>query len=132
LKSATRQFAHSIAANYFRPSGRLSRRSFWISTLIAWLAFWLAFGLLDAATTLDLTRIPAAILCWVLYCLCARRYHDLERSPRWLLALLIPILGVVWVCSELGFRRGTVGDNHYGTDPLTDLGHRAADYATVR
>ncbi|MDH3645098.1 MAG: DUF805 domain-containing protein, partial [Gammaproteobacteria bacterium] len=79
----------------------------------------------------DLTRIPAALLCWSLFCLCAKRYHDREKSASWLLVLLLPVVGVVWVCAELGFRRGMTGDNRYGPDPLTELGSRAGDYATV-
>ena len=40
---------------------------------------------------------------------------------------LIPIVGAIWVLIELGLRRGTLGDNQYGEDPL----ERNAGYFTV-
>ena len=48
----------------------------------------------------------------------AKRCHDLDRSPWFLLVGLIPIVGQIWLLVELGFRRGTVGANGYGADPL--------------
>ena len=57
----------------------------------------------------------------------SRRLRDRGRSPFWLLAGAVPILGPLWLLIELGLRRGTPGENPYGPDPL-----RAGDYLTVR
>ena len=38
----------------------------------------------------------------------------------WLLALVAIDASSLWVLIELGFRRGTDGENDYGPDPLQD------------
>ena len=46
-----------------------------------------------------------------------RRLHDIDKEGRDFFVLLLPIVGPIflfmWCC-----RRGTVGDNRYGPDPL--------------
>lgn len=116
--------------DFFTRSGRLSRGRFWRATLVAWLVFWVGFAALDGVSAFDLTRIPAFLLIAVLFCLSSKRYHDLDRSSLWLLLLLVPVLGVVVVFYELGFRRGSIGENSFGTDPR-DLESLGRDYATV-
>lgn len=130
LREKVSDFFSSITQLYFSRRGRLSRGRFWRASLVAWLLFWVAFALLDGVSTVDLTRIPALILIAALFCLCSRRYHDLDRSSLWLLLLLVPVLGVLVVIYELGFRRGSVGENRYGTDPRT-FEALDRDYATV-
>lgn len=109
--------------------GRLSRGRFWLACLLAWGLFWLGFGLLDGLGPMDLTRIPAALLIVALGVLCVRRCHDLDHSGLWLLVLLIPVLGVVLACVQLGLRRGTRGPNRFGDDPVRP--RDAVDYLTV-
>lgn len=115
---------------YFSRRGRLSRGRFWRASLTAWLLFWMAFVLLDGVTGFDFTRIPALLLIGALFSLSSKRYHDLDRSSLWLLLLLIPVFGVLVVFYELGFRRGSVGENSFGSDPR-DLKSLDRDYATV-
>lgn len=50
-----------------------------------------------------------------------KRLHDREKSPKWIFLTLLPILGAVWLLIELGFFKGTAGDNRYGSDPLDIL-----------
>ena len=57
-----------------------------------------------------------------------KRLHDRGRSAWWLIVLLIPVLGPLWLAIELALRRGTPGENQYGADPL----ERHYDYLTVR
>ncbi len=47
-----------------------------------------------------------------------KRCHDLDQSGWYLLWGLLPILGELWLIYQLGFRKGTVGQNMYGPDPL--------------
>ena len=122
-------FAASLVRRYFVRSGRLSRSAFWRSTLVAWGIFWVCFALLDDVTRIDLTRVPALVLLYSLFCLASRRYHDLDRSSSRLLLGLIPLFGLVFIMWELGFKRGTVGENGYGIDPRALIEKR--DYATV-
>jgi uncharacterized membrane protein YhaH (DUF805 family) len=46
----------------------------------------------------------------------AKRIHDRNRSAWFLLILLIPI-SVVWIFIEVGFLKGTDGENRFGPDP---------------
>ncbi len=122
--------AGTLARLFFSRRGRISRGHFWRATLAAWALFWVGFALLDGVSTLDLTRIPAALLIASLFCLMSKRYHDLDRSSLWLLLMLVPVIGLVFVMFELGFRRGSIGENGYGIDPR-DLRELTRDYATV-
>jgi uncharacterized membrane protein YhaH (DUF805 family) len=56
-----------------------------------------------------------------------KRCHDIGRSSWWLLLLLLPIIGVLWVIAVLAFRRGNPASNQYGPDPRTP----PPDYLTV-
>ena len=47
-----------------------------------------------------------------------RRWHDLNRSWLWILVHFIPIVGNLYGIYCCGFKRGTVGPNRYGDDPL--------------
>jgi len=119
-----------LSALFLSPKGRLSRGKFWRLALSAWLLFWVAFSLLDGVSSYDLTRIPAALLLWSLFCLCSKRYHDLDKTGFRLFLLLIPVAGVLFVFWELGCRRGSVGENSFGIDPR-ELNIKERDYATV-
>jgi len=130
LRAKASELFGSLSRLFFSRRGRLSRGRFWQAALSVWLLFWLAFAALDGVSTFDLTRFPAFLLIAALLCLASKRYHDLDRSSLWLLLLLMPVLGVVVVFYELGFRRGSVGENSFGTDPR-DLESLGRDYATV-
>jgi uncharacterized membrane protein YhaH (DUF805 family) len=46
----------------------------------------------------------------------AKRWHDLGRSGWWTLALLIPVVGPVYVFIMCGLVRGDMGSNAYGPE----------------
>ena len=46
-----------------------------------------------------------------------RRLHDTNRSGWWVLILLIPLVGMIWMIVLLCLR-GTSGQNRFGEDPL--------------
>lgn len=48
-----------------------------------------------------------------------RRLHDTDRSGWWFLITFIPVVGSVILLVFL-IGKGTVGDNRYGPDPLTE------------
>ena len=50
-----------------------------------------------------------------------KRWHDRDKSGWMVLILLIPLLGWLWSLIELGFLRGTEGENRFGPDPLEPL-----------
>lgn len=120
-----------MAARSFRlvlsPRGRIARSTYWFWSILVWVAFIALFSVLEAMLGRSSTLVLYPPFFWALFVLAAKRYHDLAKSPAWLLLLVIPVIGPLWVGIELGFRRGTQGENQFGTDPQkTD-----ADYLTV-
>ena len=55
---------------------------------------------------------------WVSIATDVKRYHDRDKTGWWVLVVLIPVVGFVWLLVECGFLRGTTGPNRYGPDPL--------------
>jgi uncharacterized membrane protein YhaH (DUF805 family) len=45
-----------------------------------------------------------------------RRLHDLGKSGWWLLIVLVPLIGSIWLL-VLWVTEGTPGDNQYGQNP---------------
>jgi uncharacterized membrane protein YhaH (DUF805 family) len=58
------------------------------------------------------------LLFWPWFAVMAKRLHDRGKSAWFLLILLIPILGPLWLFVEVAFLPGQKGDNRYGPDPL--------------
>ena len=50
--------------------------------------------------------------------LSVKRWHDRNKSGRWVLINLVPVVGWLWHLIECGFLRGTIGPNRFGQDPL--------------
>jgi uncharacterized membrane protein YhaH (DUF805 family) len=56
---------------------------------------------------------------WMGFAVGVKRAHDRGRAWWFVLLGAVPVLNL-WPIIELGFLRGTVGDNQYGADPLGD------------
>ena len=50
-----------------------------------------------------------------------RRLHDTDRSGWWLLIMLVPFIGPIWLL-VLTVLDGTIGENRYGADPKGRVG----------
>ncbi|MBF0560714.1 MAG: DUF805 domain-containing protein [Alphaproteobacteria bacterium] len=55
---------------------------------------------------------------WMGLCVTIKRYHDRNKSGWWILIQLVPLVGPIWYLIDVGFLRGTSGDNRFGPDPL--------------
>jgi uncharacterized membrane protein YhaH (DUF805 family) len=122
------------------PGGRATRADYWLKY---WIPFFL-FGLI-AVALLTLVIAPVALfadidsrevgavllaqvyvmairvdllLFWPWFAVMAKRLHDRGKSAWFLLILLIPIVGPIWLFIEVALLRGQRGDNRYGPDPL--------------
>jgi uncharacterized membrane protein YhaH (DUF805 family) len=93
--------------------------------MLLFVVFYLAIERV-AGVTATLLLYPPFIAYWL--ALAVRRLHDQARSAFWLLPLLVPVLGPLFVGYLLLFKRGTGGDNQYGDDPRV-VGR---DYLQVR
>ena len=102
------------------PRGRIGRRTFWLHGVLAMCGLALLLRAL-----LDIARLPpeqvdewvSVLLAWPALAISAKRWHDRDRSGWWVLLLLLPVLGVLWVLVDNGFVRGSPGANRYGNPP---------------
>jgi FAD/FMN-containing dehydrogenase/uncharacterized membrane protein YhaH (DUF805 family) len=112
---------------FFSFYGRVRRGDWWYAVLVVVSVFAVLFIALEAAVGRTSTWLLYAPLYWSLFAVSIKRYHDIGRSGWWLLLLLIPLVGPVWVLWSLGFRKGKQAENRYGAMPNRE--HR--DYFVV-
>jgi uncharacterized membrane protein YhaH (DUF805 family) len=132
----------------FSFNGRISRTQFWLGLLgwlvIQWIGGLFAHGLdlflgtptLYHADGSDVGPIMLAATVAFVVLVCAlpvKRMHDRNKPATYIVGLLLPIYNLV-LLFELGFLRGTVGDNEWGPDPTdpssAPLPHRSAAVST--
>ena len=114
------------ARGLFSVRGRTPRAGFWLIALAVGVAFVVLFVFLEDAFGRATTLLLYPPYLWLLAAAAVRRLHDRGRSAWFLLVLVIPLLGPIWLLIELAFRAGTEGDNQYGPDP-----YARADYLVV-
>ena len=104
--------------NLFTPSGRVSRRYFWLVGTISLVG---AFASIGLAQTASATHLSIAILglmlfvlfLWVNLATQIKRWHDINRSGWAILWNIFPGGTIVIVC-VCGFYEGTRGPNRFG------------------
>lgn len=134
----------NVTTLFFSPSGRIPRWQFWFGAfcvfacVAAALGLYLATGNSQFGFPLILGGVIAGFLVaikrlhdrnksawWVLLFLWAPGALDrlgnqlTDGSALWWLLALITAAISLWGLIELGFLRGTDGDNEYGPDPLS-------------
>ncbi|HEX5685599.1 MAG TPA: DUF805 domain-containing protein [Ideonella sp.] len=82
---------------------RLGRQGFWIGSLLVWAAFFGLRPVMTAWPTLHLAWAATALL--ALMVLMRARLLDRGLSPWWMLAVMVPVLGAVWLFWELACRK---------------------------
>ena len=98
---------------FFTFEGRVSKLMYWIISLImGGLFFW--YERSDSMVAL----ILLLVLLWPSLAISVKRWHDRNKSGRWVFISFVPIVGSIWTLIELGFLKGTEGPNDYGDDPL--------------
>lgn len=91
--------------------GRINRTLFWFGFPIAAATYLFPFALLkpasDPSGRLEWLTVPASILFifggWMLLAVAIKRLRDRGKSGLWLLIILIPLIGPLWLLVELGF-----------------------------
>lgn len=112
----------------FSLNGRVARSTWWIAGISATVLFVLLLVFLDTQLSRSTSLVLYPPYLWIALALSVKRMRDRGRSPLWLLAAVVPLLGPLWLSVELGCRRGTVGENQYGPDPYD----ARPDYFTVK
>lgn len=102
--------------------GRILRSTYWYYVL-AYVAIYLVAYLLDVlifgsdSQTRVLSIIVSLLAIVPGLAVGVKRAHDRNHSGWFLLIGLIPLIGGLWLLIELGFMKGTEGDNKYGPYP---------------
>lgn len=107
--------------------GRISRSTFWLTTLLLTLAFIFLMISIESVFGRASSLVLYPPFFWAFAAVVTKRLRDRGKSPVWLVLVLIPLIGPLWLLVELGLLRGTPGENRYGEDPLDDH----TDYMTV-
>ena len=139
-------FFSYIYRTFFTFTGRLNRKPYIMRSLVAiflpvvlaFVLFYLFAGglkpgqeylhkdLLWLHVTVHSLLIILAI--FMGFSLGVRRCHDLDKSGWWLLLGAVPYINIAWGL-YLACKRGTVGPNRYGDDPIRDDYERMEDIA---
>lgn len=115
-----------LAGLLFSWHGRVARQKYFWTALLVSLLFLVLFVFLDTMIARAASWLIYPPYFWIMFCLAVKRLHDAGTSARWLLLVVIPVLGPLWLAWLLLFRKGSPGENQYGNDPL-----EAGDYLAV-
>jgi uncharacterized membrane protein YhaH (DUF805 family) len=122
----------------FSFDGRVGRAPYWLVLLAVLFIDSVAFGAVGGFEVLDgdtmaverkgrfwalLVVLPSL---WIGLVVTVKRWHDRNKSGRWVLVNLVPVVGWLWTLVECGFLRGTTGPNRFGQDPLRRRANAAA------
>ncbi|MEW6536612.1 MAG: DUF805 domain-containing protein [Candidatus Auribacterota bacterium] len=114
----------SFTQLFFSPNGRISRKTYWLKYVLPVTLLCYATILIDViAGTISagfgiFSLVFGLITLYPSIAVGIKRCHDRNRSGWFLLLGVVPLLNI-WLIIELGFLQGTIGDNKYGTDPLS-------------
>ena len=105
----------------FSFNGRINRTKYWLTYLILGIVpifVILLFAAISSELAIVLYIVYAVIVIWPSLAITAKRWHDRDKSAWWILIGFIPIIGALWSLIELGFLKGTDGENRFGPEPL--------------
>jgi uncharacterized membrane protein YhaH (DUF805 family) len=132
----------------FSFDGRANRAKYWLVSLLSVAVMVVAvtvfFGLFPASIAWVVLAAIVMLCIYVGVAVSSKRLHDRNKSASWLLLyylvpgvfnglaqdsyegmnLVLNLIGhgiSLWALIDLGFLRGTPGDNQYGSDPLATV-----------
>ncbi len=109
----------------FSTRGRITRSTYWLRFVLPYFVIFVVISYIDLTAGTYYDKLDVGLLS-LLFALAAlypwiavgiKRCHDRNRTGWFLLIGLIPLVSI-WLVIELGFLRGTVGQNRFGPDPL--------------
>lgn len=127
LKSWFNPTLEERAANrrlFFSFEGRVGRQTYWQFAAVPSLAFLVLtvlFNLPDRMGAFGFT-VCGVLIGWCVLAISVKRCHDRGRSGWFLLAKLIPLVGVIWVLVELGFLPAAETAGRHGETTPEGLG----------
>ena len=112
-----------VTKKYVNFTERSRRKEYWLYTLCYTIVYTIisyidiSVGTVSATGIGTLSTIFAIALLLPSLGVLVRRLHDTNRSGWWVLILLIPLVGMIWMIVLLCLQ-GTSGQNRFGEDPL--------------
>jgi len=119
----------------FSFEGRIGRAPYWyfvlaVTVLFGALFAWVGMSLFNAATVGDPSAaaqgggiassammLASLLVLWPSLAICAKRWHDVDKSAWWILVGLVPVVGGLVALVFNGFVAGTPGANRFGNPP---------------
>ena len=118
----------------FSFDGRIGRAPYWYFVLAVTILFgvlfaWVGMSLFNAVSVDDAAAIQGSgmasmvmmvaslAVLWPSLAICAKRWHDVDKSAWWILIGLVPVVGGLIALIFNGFVAGTPGVNRYGKPP---------------
>jgi FAD/FMN-containing dehydrogenase/uncharacterized membrane protein YhaH (DUF805 family)/SAM-dependent methyltransferase len=111
----------------FTTRGRISRPDYFFASVLIWCSFYVLFKGLDYFFGHGSTLLLYPLFFWSLFAISTKRLHDLNKSARWLLWILLPFLGALYLFWLLFLRRGTRKRNRYGASLEEETGYLKND-----
>jgi uncharacterized membrane protein YhaH (DUF805 family) len=115
-------FAEVLTQQFlFTWQGRINRQRYWTFVLV-YIGLAILAGIIDRVIGSEMGIVGLLLGLAMIYpgiCVGIKRWHDRDKSGWWTLIILIPIIGAIWSLVELGFLKGTEGENRFGSDPLS-------------
>jgi uncharacterized membrane protein YhaH (DUF805 family) len=105
-----------VLSNYATFHGRAHRREFWMFTLVNLILFGVLYVIDRIIGWHLLSQIYALLVLVPNLAVQVRRLHDTNRSWRWLLLLLFPVIGWLMLLAFYS-QRGTPVENPFGPEP---------------
>jgi uncharacterized membrane protein YhaH (DUF805 family) len=111
----------------FSFQGRIRRLHFWLAAICSGVALGIVVSVLIPFSGVMtghmnpifglLVLVLYALSLWIGLALDVKRCHDRDKSGWFVLIVLIPLIGAIWLFVELGFLDGTPGPNRFGPSP---------------
>jgi uncharacterized membrane protein YhaH (DUF805 family) len=114
-----------LTSLYFSSQGRIPRKIYWLASLPLIALYIVAELLMKGQASVGGAVLALIILLVVVAASCMlaiKRCHDRDKSGWFVLISFIPVIGPLWMLVELGFLRGSDGQNRFGPDPLGATG----------
>jgi uncharacterized membrane protein YhaH (DUF805 family) len=107
--------------------GRIRRLHFWLGLLGVGVVFGVIYSILASMSgmasgspngvILALMGVLYLVYLYVWAAIMVKRAHDRDKTGWFVLIILIPLIGAIWILIDLGFLDGTQGPNKYGPSP---------------
>lgn len=112
-----------VTKKYINFNERARRKEYWLFTLFYMIFYSIIMSIDMSLGTVNeygmgtISNILTLAMLLPSLGVAVRRLHDTNRSGWWILIILVPLIGMIWIIVLLCLK-GTSGQNRFGEDPL--------------